>query len=884
MDVISRFTSKNLKENRRRTIVTIIAVILSTALITAVLGMATTLYGSLVKFYIKTEGSYHVVITGVPVSDLGLVKENAHVERVGITEDLGYAVLEGSTYAYKPYIRVTAFDDTSLEDVAINLKEGRLPRNDKEIVIAEHALTRGGVDIKVGDTLKLKIGDRIWNGETIEYEYTSYISEDEAERIIDTSKKEGRPGADKLVAEAEHLEIRTEKVYTVVGIIERPPMAVESYFCAGFTGITKLTDLGEARTAKVYATFDAPKNAGEYGDAINSKLCDSVSGYNGYFDTNELCRLYGGVGDEMLLAIYLMAGIVVLIIIGTSVFVIGNSFNISVSEKKIQYGMLASVGATKKQIKKTVLKEGAYIGGIGTILGLILGTVVVAILCVIVTMLLGEALGMKISFYMPVWIFLAAIFCSGLTSYLSCIIPARKAMKTSPIESIRGNEEIKLKGKKLKTSKLVRKLFGIGGVISAKNLKRSKRQYRTTVISLVVAIAVFISLSTFLNQAKRVIVMQYADYGFDVEVYPGMIGNETTKKLYSEVEKLEGVEESYYATYMSAAVDEDKFGGDYLKEYIKYEWAGIEMPDGTKDVPLMVVEIEPERFKEFAKECGVITSDYSHVAILEDDIMTYGEDGGRAEERMYTVKEGDHLDIAVYLRETEDGVNEFDNYSVKITKISNNRPIGYRRSYNDGGYLFVSEEYFKDCEAERLISPMFICTEDADKVDKDAVDIIHKSSDYSGAMVINEAEEVANSRNLLLVMEIFLYGFITVISLIGVTNVFNTITTNMNLRSREFAMLRSIGMTKKEFDHMIRLESIMYGAKSLLFGVPIGLILSRLIYYSLKSAIDFGYSIPIMPIVIAILFVALIVGFTMRYAIGKINKQNIIETIRKQTY
>ena len=308
------------------------------------------------------------------------------------------------------------------------------------------------------------------------------------------------------------------------------------------------------------------------------------------------------------------------------------------------------------------------------------------------------------------------------------------------------------------------------------------------------------------------------------------------------------------------------------------------MPDGTKDVPLMVVEMEPEQFKEFAKECGVTTGDYSHVAILEDDIMTYGEDGGRVEERMYTVKEGDHLDIAVYMRETEDGVKEFDNYSVKITKISNNRPIGYRRSYNDGGYLFVSEEYFKDCEGERLISPMFICTEDADKVEKDALDIIHKSSDYSGAMVVNEAEEAANSRNLLLVMEIFLYGFITVISLIGVTNVFNTITTNMNLRSREFAMLRSIGMTKKEFDHMIRLESIMYGAKSLLLGVPIGLVLSRLIYYSLKSAIDFGYSIPIMPIVIAILFVALIVGFTMRYAIGKINKQNIIETIRKQTY
>ena len=884
MDVISRFTSKNLKENKRRTIVTIIAVLLSTALITAVIGMASTLYGSMIKFYINTEGSYHAVIKGVPISDIGLVKDNAHVERVGITEDLGYSELEDSGYAYKKYIRVTAFDDTALKDVAINLKEGRLPNNDKEIVIAEHALTRGGAQIKIGDTLQLKLGDRIWNGQPVEDEILYYISEDEAERIIKNWKEEGRSGADTLAAEKEHLDIRTEKVYTVVGIIERPPLAVEESFSPGFSGITKLSELGESSKAKVYVSFDSPKNAGEYADGNYNTLVNSDQGYKGSFETNELCRLYGGVGDDILLAIYFMAAVVVLIIIATSAFVIGNSFSISVSEKKIQYGMLASVGATKKQIKKTVLREGAFIGGIGIVLGLILGTVVVEILCVIITFLLGEALNMSISFYMPIWIFFAAAFFGGVTSYLSCIIPAHRAMKVSPIESIRGNGEIKLSRKKLKTSRLTRKLFGIGGVISSKNLKRNRRQYRTTVISLVLAIAVFISLSTFLNQAKKVIVLQFADFGYDLEVYYGEMEKEEIQGLYSEIDKLDGIDAGFHTSYMIAGVNVEKYGTDYGKDYIKNEWAGIKTADGHKELPLMIVEMEPEKFKAFAKECGVTGSDYSKVAILEDDTVKRDEDGANVVDRFYTIKEGDSLDVAVCLSDAEAENPEFDNYSVKISKVTDNRPVGYRKTYTDGGYLFVSEDYFKNCTAERRMSHMYIKTEKPDEVEDDITDIIRNNPDYGGSIVLNEAEDMENSRNLLMVIEIFLYGFITVISLIGVTNVFNTITTNMNLRSREFAMLRSIGMTKKEFDHMIRLESLMYGAKSLLLGVPIGLVLSRLIYASLKSAFDFGYSIPVIPIIISIAFVAIIVGFTMKFSIGKINKQNIIETIRKQTY
>ena len=144
----------------------------------------------------------------------------------------------------------------------------------------------------------------------------------------------------------------------------------------------------------------------------------------------------------------------------------------------------------------------------------------------------------------------------------------------------------------------------------------------------------------------------------------------------------------------------------------------------------------------------------------------------------------------------------------------------------------------------------------------------------------NYNESLKETRAIRTVIYIFVYGFIAVITLIGVTNIFNTITTNMLLRSKEFAMLKSVGMTAKEFNNMIRLESIFYGLKSLIIGLPIGLLLSYALYKGFGTSMEITYQIPWASIGIAVLFVFIIVFITMKYSLNKINKQNIIETIR----
>ena len=189
------------------------------------------------------------------------------------------------------------------------------------------------------------------------------------------------------------------------------------------------------------------------------------------------------------------------------------------------------------------------------------------------------------------------------------------------------------------------------------------------------------------------------------------------------------------------------------------------------------------------------------------------------------------------------------------------------------GFAVVSDEFMN--KYDWRFGSLYLNVNDATEFEKDL------NKDYKEVGVYNVQAEAERQNALILIIAIFLYGFIIVISLIGVTNIFNTITSNMNLRSKEFANLKSIGMTKKEFNRMIRLESIFYGLKSIIIGVPLGLLGSYLLYLALGEGIVMPYTFPIMPTVVAVIVVFLLIGGIMKYSLNKINKQNIIETIRK---
>lgn len=610
-------------------------------------------------------------------------------------------------------------------------------------------------------------------------------------------------------------------------------------------------------TVNVSALYKNPK---EY-EEINKNISNST-GVEKNISNTDLLRYQGVLNDATLQVLYTIGAIVIVIIVISSVFVIRNSFSISVSEKNRQYGMLASVGATSKQIKKNVLFEGLSIGLIAIPLGILLGIVAIMILLQVVNYLLSDMFvaGLNLEYSISIIPIIASIIISLITIYLSCLIPAIRASKISPIESIRGNNDIKLKPRKIKTPKFIKKVFGIGGVIASKNLKRSKKKYRTTVISIVVSIFIFISLSSILTLGTKVTTLYYTDFKFNMFVSGG------DKTIYEEIAKLDNVDNYAYFYEKGLDINFEKYSSEFGKQVLgDIENGGI-----------LLAVYNNEYFKQYIKELGISEENYKKAAILIDDVILYNADNTRTVDRIYNIQSGDEITITDSSKEK----------SFVITKTTTERPMGLENTYYDSGIIVVSQDFLEEVFGEKvdesyILDDLLIYSEEDETLENTINDLIKQNENYSELAVYNYNTAVEQQKRIILVVAIFLYGFITVISLIGVTNIFNTITTNMILRSKEFAMLKSIGMTKKEFNRMIRLESIMYGLKALIIGIPLGILGSYFIYKAFALDTDFGYSLPIVPIIISIVFVFIIVGITMKYSLNKINKQNIIETIRK---
>lgn len=517
MNLLNKLTIKNLKLNKKRTIVTIIGIMLSVALITAVASMYSSGIKSLINFETREKGNFHTVFYDVPFSDIEKFKENRTIENINVTKNIGYAKID-SKNEYKPYAYIKAFTKDSLNNLSVKLVKGKLPENENEIVIPTHLETNGRLFLNVGDSITLNVGKRTtFDGYELNQSnpyQPSDIEENIGENITDT----------------------TIKTYKIVGVIERPATNVESYSAPGYTFITYNDENKLSGNVDLYVRFtkDGVKDSyktianilgvdeklfkkvnnqegasnddmEEYQKQLdNSKYSNiDINSYLIALETNPISNSgIGGLG--------IVVGVVIGIIVFTSVFCIKNSFDISITEKIKQYGMLRSIGATKKQIKRNVFYEATILGIIGIPLGILLGFLASYILIIISNYYMadGFAEGLKLEFAMSWLAILVAIILGIVTIYFSAFRSARRASKVSPIESIRNSANIKINAKKVKSPKIIKKIFGMGGEISFKNLKRNKKKYRTTVISLVVSVFVFIALSGFMGLAFQHVVRE----------------------------------------------------------------------------------------------------------------------------------------------------------------------------------------------------------------------------------------------------------------------------------------------------------------------------------------------------------------------------------------
>lgn len=862
MNILNRLTIRHLKKNKKRSIVTILAVTLSTVLMVGIGLIFSTMREYLLQINIDNYGSHHVYIE-VPQNEIKLIEDNSNIKTYFSLSRVGFAKVEQSANPNKPYLYIAgASDKKAFEN--IELKEGRYPEREDEIIVPTSLISILKLPIQVGDTITLEIGRRTYQGMDLNNNTIPYQKEEVLEDVF-------------------------QKEYTVVGLLERSYL--ESYEAPGYMAYTFSSF--SSSYLDTYITYKNVRNVYPLTDLLVASLHlkENPLGYNQVIYNRAILSLsgisnYANVTNAM-------TGIIILVLALLSVgcaMVIYNSFAISVTERKKQFGLFASIGATPSQRRKSVFFESFIISIIGIPLGILIsilfGYVFIQCIHFFARDLFIQPL--TLSFY-PLFIFIPILFMI-ITIILSVYLPAFQASVASPIEAVLLQKDIKSTKKKFLLSPIIQKLFGVEGVIAYKNQKRNKKRYRVTIFSLVISIVLFISFSGMIQYFVQFLAqLNVPDY--DLYLSVKNTDNSRYSALFDEVKNREEVSRTLQvdSIVLGAFIDKENFADTFLKE---------ESLDGH----LAVSVLPKEDYEKYKKQLGILEDQpilVNHYLVEEQK-----EDSDLLEEVVYhPFKTNRRLTLTpTYARKNSSSSTDFEPLQITYDNVlvTDTYPELFASgSIINGGYyvltLFVNEEEFNtlwerlqevgashylDLKKDIYVnSVLYVKCFSCQKLDA----YIHSIVDGNDVGYVNLYIENQLRRQMVLSIQIVIYTVIILITLIGITSIFNTIYTNISLRRKEFAMLRSVGLSPTGFNRMLYFESLFIGLKSLLIGIPLSFLF---LYAFFKVAIPLTsykrFLIPKPSIVLSIIGVFFIVLFTMYYASRKIKKENILDALREE--
>ena len=865
MKILWKFCIRSLKENKARTIVTILGVALATALITAMACLGTSLLTSEIEHVKNTMGNSHGIFGGVAYDDLKYFLNNQSLEAVRLKKRLGYAEMKKETqFGGKFYVELCAAGTDWFKDAEkLRLSSGRFPENEKEIVLARGIRSDMGVDVKIGDSLTLSLGKRVADGREVE------IGE--------------------MPQEGETLEITETRSFVIVGFLD-----AEGDSLYGTRSGPNRSRNGSMSLIRAYTFFDARM--------LSNGLYDVSVRYtkNGLYEKAKVDSALLGVTEEYYNSVYrplhtpteeeriqlsrrvkayspystlvsleglspfhltkdsaawiALIELFFLIFVFAGVFCIDNSFDISLQERIRQYGILSSVGTTRRQRRLLVWLEAMVIGTFGIPLGVLTGLAFSYALVTGTNVYLGKfALNYEFVMVFDVawWAILIAVIQAACMIAFSAMESAVRAARISPIAAIRGNEMVASKGKVSKTPWLIKKCFGIGGCVAWQNFKRAKTKYRATVISIIISVALVLGMSfigLLFEMGKKlnadewqyqveVTISKEADYEKLLEIagWPGVLSHKITREtliLETEYSDDESLKEQTRAFYVMA-IDDDTF-------------AGLCRENG----------LNPEK----VKGKGLVTAglaDYAEGRTLTGNHRTH-------EDRKENLP-GEPVSV------------ELAGVAGKIESLHQNY-----HGLEDAIVVFVGESWAKTHKDLYVngCTGFYTCV-DAYALTEKILDL-----DLLDSRCYNLNGQYQETKFTQTLVTMFLVGFLAVIILIGVTNVINAVNFNLELRSSEFAKLRAVGMTRKQFRGMILLEGLFIDVKGLLWGTAIGCFVSYALYrFSWESslkAFEFDFRIPWFQILCCILVVSGLLFWVVETYGKRAMKRNVIETIRNE--
>lgn len=868
MNVMREFTKKSLLSNKKRTAVTIVGVIISAAMITAVSTFIASFLSTLQRTEIATGGNWHAKIQNVQTQKLSLIEQNKAIDSVVLAQEPGSALLLGSKIKQKPYLYFRNYSENGFSQMSVHLISGSLPQRSGEVILSETVKNSAGVSYNIGDILSVTLGRRqtlkgeaIAGNTSLNYQH----SEDGTQSTID-----------------EVLIPERAASFTVVGIMERPNFESSWSAGCGVLGIVDNAGLSATDSLDVYLNV---KNIDRGIYQTLPSIAQQTGNTTKDISYNDhLLRYYGVVSQDNVFGfLFTFAAIIICIIVIASVSLIYNSFAISVSERAKQLGLLSSVGATRLQKRTSVYYEALFIGSIGVPLGILAGLAGIGVTLKAIQPLLMDTLnsagGVTLSLVVsPLAIVFAAIL-SSLTIFISVYIPARRASKISPIDAIRQSNEIKLTRKAVKTSKLTRKLFGFEAEIALKNLKRSRKKYRATIVSLVISLVLFLTASTYIGMTQNL--SGAMDMGFNYDISIQIPQGDT--QLFNDT--MESVSTMPHVLKYTASVQTSlptQFKNDQLTDLAKHFLTPRE--DGNYDFPLSLIALDQKSFSAYAAAIGLDPSAFMDTNKPQAALINHGQQYLYVQaDKTYVKQSGDILalkggdTVSLYNQKNEPFAN------VGVGAVTHERPMGVLIQGLSHATMVMTQGVFDAVFAgtNAQDSQMIYLTTNDDQALEKQLSALPGAD--SGLFIYNIHSAARAERNLSLFLGVFIYGFIVLISLICIVNIFNTVSTNIALRRKEFAMLRSVGMTPKSFNKMIRFESIFYGLKGLLYGLPISVAIAYLLYRMQQRVLGSNFSLPYGSYAFAILMILVIVFATMLYSTKKIKKENILDALKEES-
>lgn len=906
MNVFNKVTLESLKKNRTRTVVTIIGIMLSAAMICASTTLVSSMQNFVLRCAIHIDGDWYGAVYDAAYKDYEDIRDSDRVFSAAYAQVLGYAKID-SANERKPYLYVLGGDVASgyFKTMPVHLILGTLPKDSTEIILPEHLTSNGKVNYKLGDTVTLDVGDRTLDGRRLGQDTPVYTYDSETQVEI---------------MSGERLENTEPRTYTVVGIYERPTF--EDYSAPGYTALTA-ADTKSADQSLIHCYFKLHKPAGVY-DFMREM--GYTQEYRYAYNTKVL--LYSGTApfDSFLTAFYSLAAIIIALIVFGSVSLIYNAFSISVSERTRQFGLLSSVGATRKQLRRMVLFEALTVSIVGIPLGILVGIGGIGI----TLLLIGDKFFSIVRVDIPMrlcvsWqaVVIAAVI-ALVTVLISAWIPSKRATGVSAVEAIRQSMDIKVSGRPVRTSKLAYKLFGLPGVLAGKHYKRNRKKYRTTVVSLFMSIVLFVSAAAFtdymMESAEGGLASDQFDliYAAESDASAAMTPDALLELLFSEQNVTGG-------TYTKKQF----LQGDISREYVTAMFAdrfsnfGMESEDrapkelGISGYLYFVADAEFNRLLEKydLKEADYYDRDkplgvaldrnieldrrlekYVTLDTLKGDVcviegLYYVEIDGyyRKDSR---IDENGNKVVLYQNRDNENDIIElpyeesFAKYTLRSEKTIEEAPFFVSRSTPVAINMIYPYSMLESVVPEAALNQFrnteYFLTSSNHTASFENLATVLTENGLSSRQLFDYAANAETNRNVVTIIRVFAYGFIVLISLIAAANVFNTISTNISLRRREFAMLKSVGMTQKGFRRMMNYECLLYGSKALLLGLPVSCGITYLIYRAVTTAYETSFHLPWAAIGIAVLSVFLVVFATMMYAMRKVKKDNPIDALKNE--